>query len=88
MEGLAPHLSRILGEAEKIGFSPDDQLFNVNRFSRHFHGKEMNIDQVESMYGKLTHKIGVRMTPHRFRHTLATDLMKQPERNIHLTKAC
>ena len=87
MEGLAPHLSRILGEAEKIGFSPDDQLFNVNRFSRHFHGKEMNIDQVESMYGKLTDKIGVRMTPHRFRHTLATDLMKQPERNIHLTKS-
>jgi hypothetical protein len=27
------------------------------------------------------------MTPHRFRHTLATDLMRQPERNIHLTKA-
>ena len=26
------------------------------------------------------------MTPHRFRHTLATDLMKAPERNIHLTK--
>lgn len=43
----------------------------------------MNIDQVESMYGKLTDKIGIlRMTPHRFRHTLATDLMKQPERNI------
>ncbi|WLI07522.1 tyrosine-type recombinase/integrase [Pseudomonas sp. FP597] len=87
MEGLAPHLCRILGEAEKIGFSPDDQLFNVNRFSRHFHGKEMNIDQVEAMYRKLTDKVGVRMTPHRFRHTLATDLMKQPERNIHLTKS-
>jgi integrase len=87
MEGLAPHLCRILGEAEKIGFSPDDQLFNVNRFSRHYHGKEMNIDQVESIYRKLTDKIGVRMTPHRFRHTLATDLMKQPERNIHLTKS-
>lgn len=39
------------------------------------------------MYRKLTDKIGVRMTPHRFRHTLATDLMKQPERNIHLTKS-
>lgn len=87
MEGLAPHLCRILGEAEKIGFSPDDQLFNVNRFSRHYQGKEMNIDQVESMYRKLTDKVRVRMTPHRFRHTLATDLMKQPERNIHLTKS-
>lgn len=47
----------------------------------------MNIDQVESMYRKLTDKVRVRMTPHRFRHTLATDLMKQPERNIHLTKS-
>jgi hypothetical protein len=46
----------------------------------------MNSDQVEAMYKKLIDKLGVRMTPHRFRHTLATDLMKQPERNIHLTK--
>ncbi|MDO7919496.1 recombinase XerC, partial [Pseudomonas aeruginosa] len=48
--------------------------------------KVMNSDQVEAMYRKLTEKVGVRMTPHRFRHTLATDLMKAPERNIHLTK--
>lgn len=87
MEGLAPHLRRLLDEAKGAGFTPEDQLFNVNRFSRHYHRKEMNIDQVEAMYRKLTDKIGVRMTPHRFRHTLATDLMKQPERNIHLTKS-
>ena len=47
----------------------------------------MNSDQVEAMYKKLIAKLGVRMTPHRFRHTLASDLMKQPERNIHLTKS-
>lgn len=87
MEGLAPHLQRILDEAKRAGFASDDQLFNVNRFSRHYRRKEMNIDQVEAMYRKLTDKMGVRMTPHRFRHTLATDLMKQPERNIHLTKS-
>lgn len=87
MEGLAPHLQRILDEAKHAGFAPEDQLFNVNRFSQHYRRKEMNIDQVEAMYRKLTDKIGVRMTPHRFRHTLATDLMKQPERNIHLTKS-
>ncbi len=46
----------------------------------------MTSDQVEAMYKKLIEKLGVRMTPHRFRHTLATDLMKQPERNIHVTK--
>lgn len=87
MEGLAPHLQRVLDEANRAGFAPEDQLFNVNRFSRHYHRKEMNIDQVEAMYRKLTDQIGVRMTPHRFRHTLATDLMRQPERNIHLTKS-
>jgi hypothetical protein len=86
MEGLAPHVRKLLDEAARAGFQVDDQLFNVNRFSRHYKRKEMNSDQVEAMYKKLIGKLGVRMTPHRFRHTLATDLMKQPERNIHLTK--
>ncbi|MFC6298171.1 tyrosine-type recombinase/integrase [Pseudomonas sp. CCM 7893] len=86
MEGLAPHIQLILGKAERAGFCADDQLFNVNRFSRYYRGKEMTLDQVEAMYRKLTKKVGVRVTPHRFRHTLATDLMKLPDRNIHLTK--
>ncbi|HCF7489827.1 recombinase XerC [Pseudomonas aeruginosa] len=85
-EGLVPHLSRLLQEADRAGFADDDQLFNVNRFSPHYKSKVMNSDQVEAMYRKLTEKVGLRMTPHRFRHTLATDLMKAPERNIHLTK--
>lgn len=87
MTGLAPHIYRLLSEAELAGFKPDDQLFNVNRFSRHYRKQVMDTDQVEAMYKKLTQKIGIRMTPHRFRHTLASDLMKQPERNIHLTKS-
>ncbi|WP_281687537.1 tyrosine recombinase XerC [Pseudomonas citronellolis] len=87
VEGLAPHIRRLLLEAERLGFTPKDQLFNVNRFSPHYKRAEMNCDQVEAMYKKLIGKLGVRMTPHRFRHTLATDLMKQPERNIHLTKS-
>ncbi|MEN1388293.1 tyrosine-type recombinase/integrase, partial [Pseudomonas aeruginosa] len=52
----------------------------------HYSRQEMNSDQVEAMYRKLTEKVGVRMTPHRFRHTLASDLMKQHERNIHVAK--
>lgn len=86
MDGLAPHIQRLVDEARRAGFAADDQLFNVNRFSRHYKRHEMNSDQVEAMYKKLIIRLGVRMTPHRFRHTLATDLMKQPERNIHLTK--
>ncbi len=85
--GLEPHLRRLQEAADAIGFKPNDQLFNVNRFSSHYRSKIMNTDQVEGMYRKLLAKFGIRMTPHRFRHTLATDLMRQPERNIHLTKS-
>lgn len=84
---LEPHIRAVLDAAEQLGFEPDDQLFNVNRFSSHYRSKIMNTDQVEGMYRKLIEKFGIRMTPHRFRHTLATDLMRQPERNIHLTKS-
>lgn len=87
MPGLEPHIMRLLESARDNGFEPDDQLFNVNRFSMHYRSAVMNIDQIEGMYKKLTQQIGIRMTPHRFRHTLATDLMRQPERNIHLTKS-
>ncbi|UMZ10612.1 tyrosine-type recombinase/integrase [Pseudomonas sp. MPFS] len=86
MKGLEPHIQKLLNAASSQGFSGQDQLFNVNRFSIHYRSKTMNIDQVEGMYKKLTSAFGIRMTPHRFRHTLATDLMRQPERNIHLTK--
>ncbi|MRT63378.1 tyrosine-type recombinase/integrase [Pseudomonas sp. CAH-1] len=87
MKGLEPHIERIVTAAIKMGFKDEDQLFNVNRFSIHYRSKTMNIHQIEDMFKKLTHAFGIRMTPHRFRHTLATDLMRQPERNIHLTKA-
>lgn len=87
MPGLEPHIRRLVDAAEALGFGSEDQLFNVNRFSRHYRSVVMNTDQVEGMYKKITQHLGIRMTPHRFRHTLATDLMRQPERNIYLTKS-
>jgi integrase len=83
---LYPHLIRLLDTAVSCGFEPADQLFNVNRFSSHYRRDVMNDNQVEAMYTKLIRMTGVRMTPHRFRHTLASDLMRQPDRNIHVTK--
>ncbi|HEY0289930.1 MAG TPA: site-specific integrase [Pseudomonas sp.] len=85
-DGLMPHLERIMTAARALDFLPKDQLFNVNRFSGHYRRKEMNSDQVEAMFKKVTAMTGVRITPHRFRHTIASELMRQPERNIHLTK--
>ncbi|PUA42058.1 recombinase XerC [Pseudomonas protegens] len=85
---LEPPIRRVQDEARKRHFNTADQLFNVNRFSPHYRRRQnMNIHQVEAMYRKLTRRFGVRMTPHRFRHTLASDLMRHPDRNIHVTKA-
>ncbi|RMR74121.1 hypothetical protein ALP82_05089, partial [Pseudomonas savastanoi pv. fraxini] len=70
--GLMPHLKLLMEIAHKVGFAPTDQIFNVNRFSGHYSRSQMNSDQVEAMYKKLTAMTGVRMTPHRFRHTIAS----------------
>ncbi|RMN45580.1 Site-specific recombinase XerC [Pseudomonas syringae] len=85
-DGLMPHLVLVMDTAKKVGFSGTDQVFNINRFSGHYKREYMNSDQVEAMYKKLTNMTGTRMTPHRFRHTIASELMRQPERNIHITK--
>ncbi|SHN14285.1 Site-specific recombinase XerC [Pseudomonas asturiensis] len=85
-DGLLPQLEALMQAAKALRFQPGDQLFNVNRFSGHYRRQEMNSHQVEAMYKKLTAMTGTRMTPHRFRHTIASELMTLPERNIYLTK--
>jgi len=84
---LYEYIDRVVAWAESLHFKATDQLFNVNRFSSHYRRETMDINQIEAMYRKLTAIVGTRMTPHRFRHTLASDLMRQADRNIHVAKA-
>lgn len=37
-------------------------------------------------FRRLSKECGFTVSPHRFRHTLATELMKSPERNLQLVK--
>ncbi|GKQ28699.1 site-specific integrase [Pseudomonas syringae pv. theae] len=85
-DALMGQLETLMHAAKALRFQPCDQLFNVNRFSGHYRRQVMNSNQVEAMYKKLTAMTGIRMTPHRFRHTIASELMTLPERNIYLTK--
>lgn len=85
-DALMGQLETLMHAAKALRFQPGDQLFNVNRFSGHYRRQVMNSNQVEAMYKKLTAMTGIRMTPHRFRHTIASELMTLPERNIYLTK--
>lgn len=85
-EGLMPYLSQLIVTAHGAGFKRSDQLFNVNRFSQRHKSLEMNIWQVENFFKKLSALCGCKLSPHRFRHFLGTDLMNSPEKNIHLTQ--
>ncbi|WP_181872908.1 tyrosine-type recombinase/integrase [Billgrantia montanilacus] len=85
-DALYPHLSTLMTAAHAAGFRRSDQLFNVNRFSER-HGRDtMDIWQVEGFFRRLSKFCGSRVTPHRFRHSLATDLMRSPERDLYLTQ--
>lgn len=46
----------------------------------------LTLDRVSNVFEYISKRIGIQVTPHRFRHTLGTDLMKEPERNLHLVK--
>ena len=83
---LYPYLAKLMLAAHQEGFKREDQLFNVNRFSRRHRRDEMDINQVEHFFKKLTGFCGDRVTPHRFRHTLGTELMENPDRNIRVTQ--
>lgn len=81
---LTPWLEKMTGEARNLGFKPKDQLFNVNRFSAYHRRLTLNHWQVSAFYRTLSKSIGSRVSAHRFRHTLCTDLMQSPDRNLHI----
>lgn len=83
---LEPFIRRLCEAARVSGIGHQDQLFNVNRFSEHYEKEVMDPDQVEAFYKKLTAAVGTPITPHRFRHTLATDLMKEKDRNLNVVQ--
>ncbi|MGJ8517594.1 tyrosine-type recombinase/integrase [Carnimonas bestiolae] len=83
---LLPHLSRLILRASERHFNSSDQLFNVNRFSNRYNKSVMDVDQVQAFYRRLTLKTGIKANPHKFRHSLATDLMNRADRNVHLAR--
>ncbi|CNL18938.1 Phage integrase [Yersinia frederiksenii] len=56
---LFPQLKLLVNRSLDAGAEPEDQLFNVGRFT---------------------------VSPHRFRHTIATHMMQSPDRNLQAVK--
>lgn len=85
---LRPYLEHLLEEAKTKGMRADDQLFNINRFSRRTlrQGKPMTENQVSYFFAKLSDACHSRFSSHRYRHTVATELMQKPEQNLYVTQ--
>lgn len=85
---LRPYLEHLLAEAKIRGMQVDDQVFNINSFSCRTlrQGKVMTENQVSYFFAKLSHACHSRFSSHRYRHTVATELMQKPEQNLYVTQ--
>jgi integrase len=74
---LVPELENLyLLTTERLGRPPQDeeQAFNVTLFHDRFKGNMMTVDQVGAAFGRLSKATNIRITAHRLRHTMATEL--------------
>lgn len=74
---LVPELENLyLLTTERLGRAPhdDEQVFNVTLFHDKFKGTAMTVDQVGATFWRLSKATKIRITPHRLRHTMATEL--------------
>ena len=58
------------------------QVFNVTLFYDRYSGDAMTEEQLSGFFRRLSGALGQLITPHRFRHTLATKLLQGPHPDI------
>lgn len=87
---LRPGLEELCRQAVRKGAKSKDQLFNINLFSRlkkkTVRGSNMDHLPLRAFFRRLSKECQCDVSPHRFRHTIATDLMKTPERSLNDVK--
>lgn len=65
---------------------PNAQLFNINQFRQtRYKGEITSEYQISHLFRVISNQIGFQVSPYRFRHTVATNLMKNPD-NLYVTK--
>ncbi|MFZ7242863.1 tyrosine-type recombinase/integrase [Avibacterium avium] len=85
-ERLFPYIERLVLELRKYKQSSDSQLFNINIFRKtRYKGQTTTEYQISHLFRVISDKLGFQVSPHRFRHTVATNLMKNPD-NLYVAK--
>lgn len=85
---LRERIRILMTRAINQGAEAQDYLFDVDRFLPPLGqvGREPAIQPVRSFFARLTKECGFKVSPHRFKHTLATEMMKSPDRNLAMVK--
>ena len=80
---LMEDLTILLKKHKEVGNTKrTDQVFNITRFNSRYHGSLTNVDQVSGFYKRLTKKMGITVSTHRLRHTMASQIGNSPNANI------
>ncbi|WP_039164184.1 tyrosine-type recombinase/integrase [Gallibacterium anatis] len=84
---LYPYIKILIDELNKKHLPPDAKIFNINHFSKTTKcDGDMTKDQLSYFFRKISKITHISLSSHRFRHTLATSLMKKPEQNLYGTQ--
>jgi len=85
---LKPGLQQLCAELRLRGMKPQDQFFNVGFLLGQLsaEGEEMSVQTLRAFFRRLSKECGFSVSPHRFRHTIATEMMKQPDSNLQTVK--
>lgn len=84
---LFPYLYNLICEMKKLKQPINSQLFNVNKVSRYVinHQRDMTLDQLNHIFKVISSNVGFLVSSHRFRHTIATQLMRNVD-NVYNVK--
>lgn len=83
---LKPYLIELLEQHRKLDSSLSDQLFNINCFKYEtIQVRQMSIYQIDAIFRYLSEQLNFKVSPHRFRHTVATTILKNSN-NIYMAQ--
>lgn len=84
---LYPYLHILISEMRKLKQPTNAQLFNINKVSKYVTNpkRDMTLDQLNYIFKVISSNVGFLVSAHRFRHTIATQLMKNVD-NVYNVK--
>ncbi|MCG3460794.1 tyrosine-type recombinase/integrase [Xenorhabdus bovienii] len=91
---LKVRLKQLVERAKACGIGNAEPIFDLTRLNFRYNGLmtsyEYDINRekqhIRSFFRRLSRECGFAISPHRFRHTLASELMKAPDRNLQMVK--